>query len=234
MEETAFEKASMNSDQQVCVSAIHQEQSFDVSCKVIINAAGPWIDRIQAAIDFAPQGPTVDLVQGSHIEFDAPLGEGIFYVESPDDQRAVFIMPWHGGVLVGTTEKKFQGDPANCEPGDDEIEYLKKTLFHYFPDYKGQYTKAWAGLRVLPSNEPTGEQSAVQNLTRPFSRQARDTILFESDPKQPRAIGLYGGKLTAYRVTAKLVADLAEKTLGPAKIKANTANIPLPSASKAM
>ena len=143
-------------------------------------------------------------------------------------------MPWHGGVLVGTTEKQFQGDPAHCEAGDDEIEYLKKTLFHYFPDYKGQYTKAWAGLRVLPRNESTGNQSAVQNLTRPFSKQARDTILFENDPKQPRAIGLYGGKLTAYRVTAKLVADLAEKTLGPAKIKANTANIPLSSASEAM
>ena len=82
---------------------------------------------------------------------------------------------------------------------------------------------------MLPSNEPTGEQSTVQNLTRPFSKQARDTILFESDPKQPRSIGLYGGKLTAYRVTAKLVADLAEKTLGPAKTKANTADILLPS-----
>ena len=234
MEETAFEKATLNNEQQVCVKANHQEQDINLSCKVIINAAGPWVDRIQSAIDFAPKGPAVDLVQGSHIEFDAPLGEGIFYVESPDDQRAVFIMPWHGGVLVGTTEKKFQGDPAHCEPGDDEIEYLKKTLFHYFPDYKGQYTQAWAGLRVLPRNEPAADQSAVKSLTRPFSKQARDTILFENDSQQPRAIGLYGGKLTAYRVTAKLVADLAEKTLGPAKIKANTANIPLVSDHKAM
>ena len=227
MEDTAFKQATLDDQQHVCVEALHQQQSLNVSCKVIINAGGPWIDRIQSDIRFAPQGPAIDLVQGSHIEFDAPLGEGIFYVESPDDQRAVFIMPWQDGVLVGTTEKKYQGDPVNCQAGDDEIEYLKKTLFHYFPDYQGQFVKAWAGLRVLPKSEPVNPQSAVKSLARPFSKQARDTILFEDNSQKPRAIGLYGGKLTAYRVTAKLVADLAEKTLGPATIKADTAHIPL-------
>ena len=227
IEDTTFKQASLNSQQQVCIEATHQQQSFNVSCNIIINAAGPWIDRIQNAIDFAPQGPAIDLVQGSHIEFDTPLGEGIFYVESPDDQRAVFIMPWQGGTLVGTTEKHFQGEPANCQAGSDEIDYLKKTLFHYFPDYQGQFIKAWAGLRVLPKSTTTDRQSAIQSLTRPFSTQARDTILFQDNPKKPRAISLYGGKLTAYRVTAQHVAELAEKTLGPASIKADTANIPL-------
>lgn len=234
MEETSFTQATLDSNQQIHVEAEHAQKAFKTSCKMIINAAGPWVDRIQSAIDFSPPGPAIDLVQGSHIEYDAPLGEDIFYVESPDDQRAVFIMPWQGGVLVGTTEKQHQGDPANCRAGEDEIAYLKKTLFHYFPDYQGQYVKAWAGLRVLPKTKHLGHHSGIKSLTRPFSRQARDTILFEDNPRQPRAIGLYGGKLTAYRVTAKLVADLAEKTLGSAPIKADTASIPLSSPTKAM
>ena len=162
----------------------------------MVNAAGPWVEQVQSKITYAGSGPNIALVQGTHIELDAPLNDGIFYIESPIDKRAVFVMPWQGHTMVGTTESQHTGDPGSPLASDAEVDYLHKTLLHYFPNYTGKLIKRWAGLRVLPQPE---EHAASTN--RPFSRQARDTIVHTDNAQRPQAISLYGGKLTAYRLS---------------------------------
>lgn len=204
------------------------QHTLQTRCRVIVNAAGPWVESVQQSIANVSAGPAIDLVQGSHIEFDTPLGDGIFYVESPVDQRAVFIMPWHGHTLVGTTEHEHHGPPELCTPSADEIEYLRSTLRHYFPHYMGKQIAAWSGLRVLPSpTTPHEGQSPEPSMLRPFSNQARDTIVHCDNPAEPTVIGLYGGKLTAYRVTAADVAERAARTLGPGSRSIATATLRL-------
>ena len=105
----------------------------EIGCDIVINASGPWAASVQQSLDQAPEPAAVELVKGSHIEFDQPVSDSIFYVEAPTDRRAVFIMPWKQGTLVGTTEQPFAGDPAKCEASEAEIEYLEQTLRHYFP-----------------------------------------------------------------------------------------------------
>ena len=196
-------------------------------CKLIINCAGPWVNEVLKNIEHAPQGASIDLVQGSHIELDKPIGEGIYYVEAPSDQRAVFIMPWHDKdsgqqrTLVGTTEKNFTGNPANSTPSQEEIDYLLATLKHYFPRYTGQLVASWSGLRVLPKAEPTGHS------LRPFSSQPRDTFIQADNEQTPSLISLFGGKLTTYRTTANIVADQAERKLGKKPNPQNTRHIQL-------
>lgn len=224
-ENSLFLSARQNSDGSISVA--YQDPSDQtgsmpttINTKLLINASGPWVAETQKNINFAPGGPAISLVQGAHIELDQQLGENIFYVESPIDQRAVFIMPWRGRTLVGTTETQHTGDPGSCEPHPEEINYLEQTLRHYFPDYGGTLADSWAGLRVLPQPDTT-------HPLRPFSSQARDTIIHVDSNNRPTVIALYGGKLTAYRVTAEAVCKLALPTLGPALHNGDTATIAL-------
>ena len=103
-EQTTFIKASQLTNKTVHVEARQSQQAVNIDCKLLINAAGPWVEDVQAQIDFAQRGSDIDLVQGTHLEYDQAISDDIFYLESPDDHRPVFIMPWLGGTLIGTTE----------------------------------------------------------------------------------------------------------------------------------
>ena len=92
--------------------------------RVLVNAAGPWAPQVARAVEPAIQIPDVDLVQGTHIVLPMRVTQGIYYVESPSDGRAIFVMPWYDGTLVGTTETPYHGEPDQVAPLPEEEEYL--------------------------------------------------------------------------------------------------------------
>ncbi len=162
--------------------------------RVLINAAGPWAADVARLIEPAIAVPAVERVQGAHIIVSGSVTQGIYYVESPRDGRAVFVMPWHGAILVGTTETRFRGDPARVAAQPREVSYLLEILGHYFPRHAGlkasELLGVFAGLRVLP----TGSGHA-------FHR-SRETLLQADRPQRPRVLSVYGGKLTTWRAVA--------------------------------
>jgi glycerol-3-phosphate dehydrogenase len=171
---------------------------FECRAACVINAAGPWIDRVQALAEPALPPLSIDRVQGTHLIFDRPIADAVFYVEARIDHRPVFVMPWQGGTLIGTTETLFTGDPDAVTPLESEIAYLATTLKDYFPAYDGRLTGTMAGLRVLPRDDTHA------------SHRSRETLLPVDDPARPRWLAIVGGKLTAYRATAaKAMALLA-------------------------
>ena len=85
---------------------------WNAAARVLVNAAGPWAPHVAGAIRPAIPIPDVDLVQGTHIVLPFAVTAGIYYVESPTDGRAVFVMPWHGATLIGTTETPYRGEPG--------------------------------------------------------------------------------------------------------------------------
>lgn len=181
-------------------------QTRRVTAHALVNAAGPWINRVMGNIHPQPARHEIDLVQGSHILLPGSVGDRIYYLEAPQDQRAVFVMPWHDNLMVGTTEILFEGDPAGVAPTAGEIDYLLKVFNHYFPRFypHGPATGndllgSFAGLRVLP-----------KDTRNPFVR-SRETQYVYDDKRQPRLVAIYGGKLTSYRATAEKVV----KALGP-------------------
>jgi glycerol-3-phosphate dehydrogenase len=184
-------------------------------CTVLVNAGGPWVNHVQNGITPRPPLFDIELVQGTHIQFNEPISDSIFYVEAPRDGRAVFVMPWNAGTLVGTTETPYRGEPEAVEPLPAEIEYLEETLRAYFPAYRGSRIASWAGLRVLPGGP-----------AKPFHR-PRETTLITDDPLEPQAIAIYGGKLTAYRATAARVMKLAQQSLPHRVPIARTDRLPL-------
>ncbi|MEJ2529763.1 MAG: FAD-dependent oxidoreductase, partial [Gammaproteobacteria bacterium] len=102
-----FLQARIESD--VCSIEFEQEgNSKMVRSKVLINATGPWINTTLQRIEPQPRQLQIDLVQGTHIQIPGTLQHGIYYLEAPQDQRAVLVMPWHGEILIGTTEKNYR------------------------------------------------------------------------------------------------------------------------------
>ena len=169
---------------------------------VLVNAAGAWAGALANGIEPKIAVPALELVQGSHLVFEGPPQAGVYYVESPRDGRAIFVMPWRGKLLVGTTEVRFHGDPATVAPGAQEIHYLQAVLRQYFPRFRAagasQPIASFAGLRVLPA----GEGHA-------FHR-SRETLLTTDRPVHPRLLSIFGGKLTTWRaVSARALAMIA-------------------------
>ena len=142
----------------------------------------------------------------------------MYYVEAHDG-RVVFVMPWKGHTMIGTTEAPYLGDPALIEPMESEIEYLITVYNKYFERQlvKDDVINAWAGLRVLP----VAKSSA-------FNR-PRDTLMLTDRKKSPRVVSLYGGKLTAHRHMAQDVLKLIRSSLPEDRTKiADTKNLKLP------
>lgn len=164
----------------------------EVCAARLVNAAGPWVNDVLERLRPTIATAAVDLVQGTHLILDAPLMQGVYYVEA-EDTRAVFIMPWHRGqTLIGTTEIPYRGDPQEVSPLASEREYLMATLLSYFPRYRGiQVVDAYAGLRVLPVGDD-----------RPFGRSRETQLRRDLDG---RLLSIIGGKLTAHRATARRV-----------------------------
>jgi glycerol-3-phosphate dehydrogenase len=192
----AFFGASLEDDG-VQVSFSQGGAAIVCRARVLVNAAGPWATQVARAVTPAIQVPNVDLVQGTHIVLPMRVTEGIYYVESPDDGRAVFIMPWKGATLIGTTETPYQGEPDRVRPLPEEEEYLLAVVRRYFPSAAGM-TRAdiperFAGLRVLPA---ASEKA--------FDR-SRETIFTVDRDPHPRVLGIYGGKLTGWRAAAAQV-----------------------------
>ena len=198
----------------VTVNVTSNGEARQFSARVMVNAAGPWAPRVARAVTPAIFIPAVDLVQGTHIVLPFPLSAGIYYVESPMDGRAVFVMPWYGATLIGTTETPYAGQPDDVQPLPAEEDYLLAVLHHYFPKLKhitrSDITQRFAGLRVLPA----ASQAA-------FDR-SRETIFSTDRDSRPRVLGIYGGKLTGWRAAAAHVLERIGPSLPVAQRRAAT------------
>lgn len=183
---------------------------------ILINAAGPWLNRVLARITPVIRPLEVELVQGAHLVIAAPSFSGVYYLEARDG-RGVLAMPWQGQLLVGTTETLFTGDPDNVLPLPEEKAYLEQVVHDYFPELQREVVGQFAGLRVLPAGAGG------------FWHRSRAVIL-HSYAATPRLLSIYDGKLTNYRATAEKVMRRLRPLLPARKKIASTAELPLPPA----
>ena len=188
-----FTAASLEADR-VSVRYLHGTEERDLEAQVLVNASGPWVNEVMQSIAPAQTSPAIDWVQGSHLVLDTKIQAGSYYLEA-DDGRAVFVLPWKGKTMLGTTETQYTGRPEAVSVLPQERDYLLAVLERYFPHLQGvPILEEYAGLRVLPKAEGS-------HFSRP-----RDTRIIRS---HPRLVSIYGGKLTTYRLTAeKLIRQL--------------------------
>jgi glycerol-3-phosphate dehydrogenase len=208
-------------DDDVSVAYVAESGSETVTARVLVNAAGPWVNHVLSGVK-TQSGESVhthgiELVQGSHIVVEWQITRP-YYLEAPRDGRAVFVVPWKGNTMIGTTETHFQGEPADVASQPAEIDYLLEIANYYFNASLGaaDIIDSFAGLRVLPA----GGGSA-------FGK-SRDTFLLPDDADQPRLVSIYGGKLTSYRASAEKLMDMITRTLPAATPVADTRTLELP------
>jgi glycerol-3-phosphate dehydrogenase len=208
-----FTYATLN-ESGVSITYAAADAPVKCSARVLVNAAGPWAPQVAHAITPAIPIPDVDLVQGTHIVVPFALTAGIYYVESPNDGRAVFVMPWHGATMIGTTETPYRGEPDQVHPLPEEEDYLLAVVRHYFPALRHltreHITQRFAGLRVLPA----ASQAA-------FDR-SRETIFSTDRGPNPRVLGIYGGKLTGWRAASAHVLERISPSLSAKPKRAAT------------
>ena len=167
-----------------------------VRARILINAAGPWVDRFLRHGLGRNEQAHLKLVKGSHI-IVPKLYEGEHaYILQNDDKRVIFAIPYERHfTLIGTTDLVYDGDPAQVAISDDEIAYLCKAVGTYFgtapePD---QIVRTYAGVRPL-YDDHAANPSAV----------TRDYVFDVEAPEGGAPLlSIYGGKITTYRKLAE-------------------------------
>lgn len=188
---------------------------------VIVNAAGPWVDRVLDGIE-APDERMIGGTKGSHLvvePFPGAPREAV-YAEAVEDGRPYFVVPWNGQYLIGTTDVRFDGDLDAVVATDEEIAYLISETNRLFPGAgltSEQVLYTYAGVRPLPV-APEGDEGAI----------TRSHVVHDHAPGVEGLLSIVGGKITTYRQLAEQVVDVAVKKLERKAGKCRTHQIPLP------
>jgi glycerol-3-phosphate dehydrogenase len=184
---------------------------FDVAPRLLINAAGPWIDETNATLGLKAR--FIGGTKGSHLvlnnpELRAAIGDHEFFFEN-EDGRIVLIYPLYDKVLVGTSDIPLDSpDDARCT--DEEVDYFLKMIKVVFPDIvvtREQIVFRFSGVRPL---EYSGARTTGQ-----ISRDHTIQVLSGVWTGQNYPIySLVGGKWTSFRAFAEQVTDKALAFLG--------------------
>jgi len=195
-------------------------QTFNVQTKLIVNAAGPWIDPTNRTLGLSTHyiGPT----KGSHLVLDNPelreaIGDHEFFFENKDG-RIVLIFPLFDKVMIGTSDIPID-DPESVRCTEEEVDYFIEMVGRVFPDItvtREQIVFRFSGVRPLAY---TGSAKTTGQIT-------RDHHIREDKLGKIPVYSLVGGKWTSFRAFSEQVTDKALAFLGQTR-KADTRNLPI-------
>jgi glycerol-3-phosphate dehydrogenase len=178
-------------------------ETWEITAKVVVNATGPFSDTIRH-LDDPSAPPLLTASSGSHIVLDrrfSPPDTGLL-IPQTDDGRVLFLLPWLGYTLVGTTDHPAPIE-AHPQATEDDIAYILRHLATYFdlPVTRADVRAAWSGLRPLVS-DPKAADTA---------RLSRDHVL---NIAPSGLVTIAGGKWTTYRKMALDTVDAALRVGG--------------------
>ena len=193
------------------------ETPLAIRARVVINAAGSFVDAVRTLDDpHAP--PILTHSRGSHLVVagDA-LGDprAALLVPKTSDGRVLFAVPWHGHVVIGTTDVPVDAPVDDPQPTDDEVAYILATVNAYLarPLTRGDVLATFAGLRPL-----------VDRGAASTARQSREHVVLRCPSG---LVTIAGGKWTTYRIMARDAVDAAARTASLADVPSPTEELVL-------
>ena len=186
-----------------------------IKSKILINAAGPWINETVNNVLKINAKKSIRLVRGSHIITKKLYNEDVAFTLQNDDNRIVFVIPYKQEFsLIGTTEVDVN-TPDNPSISDDEKIYLINTINNHF-------------VKQISQEDIVDTYSGIRPLIEDFkeaSKVTRDYVfdLSNENNKSP-LLNIYGGKLTTYRKLSEKVMEELSPYLPDTKIKNWTAS----------
>jgi len=185
--------------------------------KTVINATGVFVDSI-LRLDDAKAPKLIAPSQGIHLVLDKSFspGDTAIMVPHTDDGRVIFLVPWHGRVLVGTTDVALDDASFEPRPMDEEIDFLLEHAGRYLTrdPQRSDILSVFAGIRPLIRAEGEGKTSSL-------SRDHHLTI------SQSGLVTIAGGKWTTYRKMGEDAVTQAARFAGLAQRSCKTENLPL-------
>ena len=184
--------------------------------RVVVNAAGPWVDELRT-LDGSAAGSRLHLTKGIHLVFraeDLPVRHCV--VMRASDRRPVFAVPYERYVYVGTTDTSYEGPLDEPPVTPEDAEYLLDAVRRSFDGLTigtADVIGAWAGLRPLVHEEGK----------RPSEISRKDEIIVSPSGM----VTIAGGKLTTYRRMAERVMEKTEALLGRTLPPSKSATLPL-------
>jgi glycerol-3-phosphate dehydrogenase len=157
-------------------------RTIQVRAKAVVNAAGPWVDRVRRLEDPRAK-PSMRLSKGVHVVVDGGEDWGAALTIPHDKVRVSFAVPWEGMLLLGTTDTEHDGEPDTVSVSDTDVAQVLAEA-SVAVDGLGPPRATFCGLRVLPGGDG-GTASAK-----------RETV-FTTGPTG--MVSVAGGKLTTYR-----------------------------------
>lgn len=195
-------------------------ETRQVRARVLVNAAGPWVDHVLSATLGQNDVHNVRLVQGSHIVIRKKFEDTRAYFFQNKDGRIIFAIPYEEDfTLIGTTDQDYPGDPHDVRISDAEIDYLCAAASEYFaePVRRGDIVWTYSAVRPLYDDGASKAQEAT-----------RDYVLkAEGGHGEPPLLNAFGGKITTYRRLSESMLEKIEEFLG-ARGKPWTQAAPLP------
>lgn len=199
------------------------DETFEVRPKLVINAAGPWIDFTNHSLGLSTR--FIGGTKGSHLVLDHPelrtaIGNNEFFFENKDG-RIVLIFPLYDRVLVGTSDIKIKNpDEARCT--DEEIDYFIGMIARVFPTIKvtrEHIVFQFTGVRPLPNSgaKTTGQVSRDHHI---------EVLSGDWTNLYFPVYSLVGGKWTSFRAFAEQITDKALAFLGVER-KKHTHDLPI-------
>ena len=167
-----------------------------VAARVLVNAAGPWVEEVLRTRMGTSVRGHVRLVEGAHIVVPRLFDHDRAYLLQNPDGRVVFAIPYeHDFTLIGTTDRDYNGDPAATQAAPQEIAYLCDTVSAAFAKGVAPSDVVWAysGVRPLFDDGASDAKSA-----------SRDYVLeLDAADDSPPLLSIIGGKITTYRRLAE-------------------------------
>lgn len=165
--------------------------ALTINASVVINATGAWADNLRGQV---VQKKSIRPLRGSHMIFSQrkfPVN-GSLMIFHPRDKRPVFIFPWEGATVVGTTDLDHDRDlDIEASITKEEVDYLFEVLSTHFPAKKlsvKDVIASYAGVRPVMSS----------NKNKAPSKERRDHAVWAENG----LVTVSGGKLTTFRLTA--------------------------------
>lgn len=196
-----------------------QDESLStITARAVVNAGGPWISNINQFLHI-PDYCKMALVKGSHLVVKKLYQGDHAYLLQNEDKRIVFVIPYLGHTLIGTTDVDFDGNPDEVHISDQEVQYLLNLMHQYFQRQieRSEIITSWSGVRPLLNSETEKPQAL-----------SRDYVFHFSETPAP-AVSIYGGKITTYRQLAREAVDSLAAVF-PKLGKSRTADTELPGA----
>jgi glycerol-3-phosphate dehydrogenase len=172
---------------------------LDLRAGTVVNATGVWADQLRPGeLEEEADIPRIKPSRGTHVTVSReqlPL-EGAGVIVPAGSGRSIFVLPWMGRTLIGTTDRDYEGDLVHVAPDAEDIGYLLGATNEFFGTSiaVSDLTGAYAGVRPLIS---TGDPKKSVDIS-------RKAELYETSSGM---VTITGGKLTTWRRMAKLCVD---------------------------